>query len=42
MVERVGQNRETNIEHDEDCVEDIGFRWLGKDFTEMVREAGMP
>ena len=33
----VGQNRETNEEHDEDCVEE-SFSWLRQNLTEMVRE----
>ena len=39
MSNRVGQNRETDEEHDEDCVEE-GFSWLRQNLTEMVREAG--
>ena len=33
----VGQNRETNEEHDEDCAEE-SFSWLRQNLTEMVRE----
>ena len=39
MSNRVGQNRETDEEHDEDCVEE-SFSWLRQNLTEMVREAG--
>ena len=36
----VGQNIETDEEHDEVCAEE-GFSWLRYNLTEMVRELGM-
>ena len=35
----VGQNMETDEEHDEGCADKI-FSWFRQNFSEMVRETG--